>query len=127
MLIVADNNRAVGKLEDAMRDYDRLQSGFDQQYNDDIIANINHGIGEVYFKQKEYDKAIEKFKLNLDLKPSEDKYLVPDSYFQIGRCLLRLGKKSEAEEYFDKALDIDYEYDFKDAMDNRIKNELSKF
>lgn len=127
LLIVADNNRATGKLDEAMKDYDRLQSGFDQMYNVDINAEINHGVGAVYFKQKEYEKAIEKFKQNLNLKPAENKYLVPDSYFQIGRCLLRLGRKSEAEEYFDKVLEIDYEYDFKDSMDNRIKNELSKF
>jgi tetratricopeptide (TPR) repeat protein len=65
--------------------------------------------------------------MNLFLKPNEEKWLVPEANYQIGRCLLRLGRKSEAQEYFDKALDIDYDYDFKDAMDNKIKNELSKF
>jgi tetratricopeptide (TPR) repeat protein len=127
LLIVADNNRAVGKMNDAIENYNRLQGGFDQNYNDDIKAQINHGIAQVYFKQKDYNKAVEQFKQNLNLNPSEEKWLVPEAYYQIGRCCLRLGNKSEAQEYFDKALDIDYEYDFKDAMDNKIKNELSKF
>ena len=127
LLIVADNNRAVGKMNEAIENYNRLQGGFDQNYNDDIKAQINHGIAQVYFKQKDYNKAIEQFKQNLNLNPSEEKWLVPEAYYQIGRCCLRLGNKSEAQEYFDKALDIDYEYDFKDAMDNKIKNELSKF
>lgn len=127
LLIVADNNRAIGKLDEAMDNYNRLQSGFDQNYSDDINVQINHGIAQVFFKQKDYDKAIEQFKMNLYLKPNEEKWLVPEAYYQIGRCLLRLGRKSEAQEYFDKALDIDYDYDFKDAMDNKIKNDLSKF
>ncbi len=127
MLIVADNNRAVGKLNEAMAEYNKLQSGYDQKFTDDIYVQIYEGMGQVYFKQKDYNKAIELFKQNLNLKPNHVKWLVPDSYFQIGRCLLRLGKKEEAKEFFDKALDIDYDYDFKDAMDGRIKNELSKF
>jgi len=127
LLIVADNNRAIGKLDEAMDDYSRLQGGFDQIYNDDAKIQINHGIAQVFFKQKDYNKAIEQFKMNLFLKPIDEKWLVPEAYFQIGRCLLRLGNKSEAQEYFDKALEIDYDYDFKDSMDNKIKNELSKF
>ncbi len=126
LLIAADNNRAIGKLEEAMDDYNRLQGGFDQVFNDDVKAQINHGIGQVFFKEKDYNKAIEQFKMNLTLKPSEEKWLVPEAFYQIGRCCLRLGNRSEAQEYFDNALDIDYDYDFKDAMDNKIKNELSR-
>jgi tetratricopeptide (TPR) repeat protein len=127
LLIVADNNRAVGRLDEAMNNYNRLQGGFDQVYSDDTKALINHGIAQIFFKQKDYNKAIEQFKMNLFLNPSEEKWLVPEANYQIGRCLLRLGKKSEAQEYFDKALDIDYEFDFKGALDNKIKNELSKY
>ncbi|MGH2575654.1 MAG: tetratricopeptide repeat protein, partial [Ignavibacteria bacterium] len=127
LLIAADNNRAVGKLQEALNDYMRLNSGFDQVFSDDITVQINHGLGQVYFKQKDYNRAIEQFNLNLNLKPNEEKWLVPEAYFQIGRCLLRLGKNSEAREYFDRAEDIDYDYDFKNALDIKIKNELSKF
>jgi len=126
LLITADNNRAVGKLQDALNDYNRLNSSFDQVFSDDVQAQINHGLGQVYFKMKDYDKAIQQFQLNLNLKPAEEKWLIPEAYFQIGRCLLRQGKKSQAQEYFDKAEDIDYDYDFKGAMDGKIKNELSK-
>lgn len=126
LLITADNNRAVGRIDDAMDDYNRLQGGFDQVFSDDIKVQINHGIAQVYFKQKDYNKAIEYFKMNLFLNPNEEKWLVPEANYQIGRCLLRLDRRSEAEEYFNKALDIEYDYDFKDAMDNKIKNELSR-
>lgn len=128
LLIVADNNRSVGKFDDALANYESLKkitsSGM---VPDDITVQINSGIGQVFYKQKEYNKAIEKFKLNLNLAPSNEKWLVPDSFFQIGKCYLKLGKKNEAQDYFDKALAIDYEYDFKDAMDNKVKNELSKY
>ncbi len=60
------------------------------------------------------------------LNPSEEKWLIPEAYFQIGRCYMRLGDRKKAEEYFDKANDVDYDYDFKDSMDGKIKNELSK-
>lgn len=63
--------------------------------------------------------------MNLSLNPQNEKWLVPEAYFQIGRAYLKLGNRSEAQKNFDKALDIDYEYDFKEAMDGKIKNELS--
>lgn len=127
LLIAADNNRATGKLTDAARDYNTLQSAQVMNYNDDIKSQINHGLGQLSFKQKDYNKAIEYFKLNTALNPPNENWLVPEAYYQIGRCYLRLGKKSEAQKNFDIAMDIDYEYDFKDAMDGKIKNELSKY
>lgn len=126
LLIAADNNRAVGKFYEALNDYQLLQSSFDQMFSDDINSQINHGFGLVYFKQKDYQKAIEYFTRNLTQKPNEEKWLVPEAYFQIGRSYLRLGDKSKANKYFEKAESIDYDYDFKNSMDNKIKNELTK-
>ena len=126
LLIVADNNRAVGKLTESLKDYNFIVSS-GLLTDDDVKCQVNHGFGQVYFKQKDYNKAIEQFKLNLSLNPPDEKWLVPEAYFQIGRCYLRLGNKKEADNYFDKALDIDYDYDFKESMDGKIKNELTKF
>jgi tetratricopeptide (TPR) repeat protein len=126
LLIVAENNKAVGKLNEALNDYNTIFA-LGQNLSTDIQVQINQGTGSVYFKQKEYDKAIDEFKKNISVLPIEEKWLVPESLFQIGRCLLRLGKKSDANDYFNKALDIDYDYDFKDAMDAKIQNELAKF
>ncbi len=126
LLIVSDNNRAVGKLTEAIKDYNTLLNTQGANYNDDIKCMINHGLGQVYSKQKDYNKALEQFKLNTSLNPLNEKWLVPEAYFQIGRCYLKLGNKSEAQKYFDKALDIDYEYNFKGSMDGKIKNELTK-
>lgn len=127
LLIAADNNRATGKLNDAARDYSSLTSASGINYNDDVKVQINHGLGLLSYKQKDYNKAIEYFKLNTSLNPANEKWLVPEAYFQIGKCYLKLGNKSEAQKYFDMALDIGYDYDFKDAMDGKIKNELSKY
>lgn len=126
LLIAADNNRATGKLTESMKDYSSLTGASVQNYNDDTKAQINNGLGSLYMKQKDYNKAIEQFKMNLSLNPQNEKWLVPDAYFQVGRCYNRMGNKSEAQKYFDKALEIDYEYDFKDSMDGKIKNELSR-
>lgn len=125
LLIVADNHRATGKLSDAIKEYATLQSQY-ETYNDDVKAQINHGLGQVYFKQKDYNKAIEQFKLNLGLNPQNEKWLVPEAYYQIGRAYWRQGNKKEAEEYFDMALDIDYDFDFKDSLDGKIKNEKTR-
>lgn len=126
LLITADNNRAVGKLNEALNDYNKLKPLIEQKKTDDLVVQLNLGYGHVYLKQKDFNKAIESFKQNLNLSPQNEKWLVPESYFQIGRCYLRLGNKSEAQKYFDMALEIDYEFDFKDALDQKIKNELSK-
>jgi len=127
LLISVDNNRAVGNYEAALKDYTRLNSGFDQVFSNDIQAQINHGLGQLYFKQKNYEKAIEFFTLNMKMNPEEEKWLVPEAYFQAGRCMLRLGRKQEAMENFEKAEDIDYDYDFKKSLDIKIKNEVTKF
>lgn len=127
LLIAADNNRATGKLSDAERDYNTLLNAPGINYSDDIKSLINHGMGQLRFKQKDYQNAIEIFKLNTSLNPQIERWLVPEAFYQIGRCYLRLRNKSDAQKYFDKALDIDYEFDFKDALDGKIKNELSKF
>ncbi|HAX47811.1 MAG TPA: DUF3808 domain-containing protein [Ignavibacteria bacterium] len=126
LLIAADNNRATGKLTEAAKDYNTLTSAEGANYSDDIKAQINQGLGQLYYKQKDYNKAIEQFRMNLSLKPANEKWLVPEAYYQIGRCYLRMGNRSEAQKNFDKALDADYDYDFKDSMDGKIKNELSK-
>ncbi len=126
VLIAADNNRAVGKLTEAIKDYNTLLSAQGITYNDDIKCQINQGLGQVYSKQKDYNKAIEQFKLNTSLNPQNEKWLVPEAYFQIGRCYLKLGNKPEAQKHFDKAADIDYDYDFKESMEGKIKNELTK-
>ncbi len=128
LFIVADNNRSTGNLEESVANYDKIKSlSVSGSGNDDITAQLNYGMGQVYFKQKDYAKAVETFKMNLKLNPPEEKWLVPDSYFQMGRCLLRIGKKAAAEDCFDKALSIDYDYDFKDSMEGKIKNELSNY
>jgi tetratricopeptide (TPR) repeat protein len=121
LLILADNYRAVGKLNESLQIYNTLITGI-SSYTDDEKVQVNHGLGQLYFKQKDYNKAIEQFKLNLSLNPQNEKWLIPEAYYQIGRCYLRSGNKSEAEKWFDKAMDIDYEYDFKDSMEGKIKN-----
>jgi tetratricopeptide (TPR) repeat protein len=126
LLIAADNNRSVGKLTEALAVYNSMITTKDPSYNDDVKAQINHGLGQTYYKQKDYNKAIEQFKANLSLNPAEEKYLVPEACFQIGRCYLRLGNRTEAQKYFDKIDEYDYDYDFKDSMDGKVKNEISK-
>jgi tetratricopeptide (TPR) repeat protein len=129
IFIVADNNRSGGKYDESIAGFQSalLLSSYPQDMVDDVGAQVNQGIGQVYFKQKNFDKAVEQFKKNLNLNPQHEKWLVPEAYFQLGRCMLRMGKKKEADDYFDKALSIDYDYDFKDSMDGKIKNELSKY
>ncbi len=126
LLIIADNDRAAGKSDEAIDIYKTLNSSLDQVFSDDINAQINYGLGLVYFKQKDYNNALEQFRKNTGLNPAEEKWLVPEAYFQVGRCLLRLGNEQEARVNFQKADDIDYDYDFKGAMDNKIRHELSK-
>ena len=127
VLIVAANNVSVGKYDEGIAQYQKLISDNAGNGNDDIMAQINIGLGAAYFKQKDFNKAIEQFKKNYNLKPVKENWLVPEAYFQTGRALLRLGRKSEAEQSFDKVMDFDYDYDFKNAMDSKIKNELTKF
>jgi tetratricopeptide (TPR) repeat protein len=124
LLIIADNFRATGMLDEAEKVYNELLSL--NPSGDDIPAQINHGLGLVKFKSKDFQKAIDYFSMNLKLNPSEEKWLIPEAMFQIGRCYLRLGNRPEAEKWFNKTEDITYDYDFKESMDGKIRNELSR-
>tara|TARA_Y100000758_G_C15676036_1_gene283980 strand:+ start:28 stop:507 length:480 start_codon:yes stop_codon:yes gene_type:complete len=63
----------------------------------ELADNCQYWIGEIYYKMKQYHKAILEFnKVDIDF-PDSDK--IDDSIYQLANCYLKLGNKDQAEEY----------------------------
>jgi len=65
---------------------------------------INYNQGNVFYKQKKYDKAITAFKKSLEM-PTKDTEV--KCYYNIGDCLVQQGKLREALKSYKRALKLD--------------------
>ena len=88
-----------------------------KQYDDAIIqfdscirrdwkltdAYIEKGIA--FFKEKNYDNALNTFRMAASVS-----FSYPDAYFWIGRCYEAINKKTEAAEYYQKAIMLDKDF-----------------
>ena len=66
-------------------------------------AYIEKGIA--FFKQKNYDNALNTFRMAASVS-----FSYPDAYFWIGRCYEAINKKTEAAQYYEKAIMLDKDF-----------------
>jgi tetratricopeptide (TPR) repeat protein len=89
----------MGKYEQAINEYERVDSGDNENYDDAVL-----GIGWVYVKQFEYDKALDMFSRIINGMPQSE--LVAEAKLSSGHCYLGVGD-------YDKAIDI-----YRDVKEN---------
>ena len=65
--------------------------------------------GVQYYNGKDYKAAVKQFKEYVDRKPD------PSAYYMIGYSMYKLGRFSEADEYFSEAYFIDPEFSLEKA------------
>jgi tetratricopeptide (TPR) repeat protein len=100
----------TGKYESAIIQFDsciRRDWKFTEAY-------IEKGI--IFFKQKNYDVAMNTFRMAATVSNSD-----PDAYFWIGRCYEAINKKDDAVEYYEKALALDRHFTEAGAAIQRLK------
>ncbi|MGI2329095.1 tetratricopeptide repeat protein [Planococcus sp. YIM B11945] len=73
-----------------------------EQLPTDIYVQITHSL--IQYESGAYEKALTRFQ-KLNLEQPEDGYYI----YEVGRCLLALGKENEAIASFEKAIEIDVE------------------
>lgn len=91
---------AAGKLEDAVNGFKQ----FIKHYPKNPLAdNAQYWIGEVYYSNKDFAKALVEFKKVVDNYPDENK--APDAFLKVGLSYLEMGEKNKANESFKKMID----------------------
>jgi tetratricopeptide (TPR) repeat protein len=122
-MIDALNLRESNKLNDAINAYkDILDSKILSKYksNDELILfYFNYGLAYTY--NKDFDKAMECFSKCIKLNPESEKWLLPHSYFELGKIYNRKGDKEKSVEMFDRIFDYD-DYDFESFLQMRLAN-----
>ena len=61
------------------------------------------GVGDTYFSQGKYDKAIENYSQLIDRFPQEP--LLPEAYLNLARTYLKMSKEQEAMQIYQKVVE----------------------
>lgn len=126
-LIIAMNLRESLKPAEAIAIYNELinEVQSSNSFSDDDKIKLYYDLATAYNYNKETDKAIENFKFCLKLNPKDEKWLVPYSYFELGKIYSRQNNKNKSEEMFEAVYDYD-DFDFESFLDMRIANYRNK-
>ncbi len=101
-----------GKFEDALKYYTKARISMP------IEPALSYNIGNIHYKKREYDKAIEAFEKAMD---SKNKTIKENSYFNMGNCYFLKEDYLKAIENYKKALELDPEDE-----DAKINLELAR-
>lgn len=96
-----------GDLEKALELYTQADLLFTNNNYFEGLVSTNINIGDIYFKNEDYDKAEEKFKKALTLsKKTKLNYLLGNVYSQLGAIYRHKKKFSQSFQYYLQAADI---------------------
>jgi len=101
----------IGRLESAERLYKKAiikSSEYPEKYNyhnpqpyNSYNPSIYLNLGGIYFKRKEYNKAIKKYEQVIELNPT-----FADAYFNLGFVYKLKGKLNKVQGFFEKAIEL---------------------
>ena len=125
-LIEAMNLRESNKLDEAISVYNKIiNSGMLEIYNsDDDRIRLFYNLGVAYTYKKNFDNALECFNKCIKYNPKSEKWLVPHSYFELGKIYDKQGNKNKSEDMFEKIFDYD-DFDFESFLEMRLVNYIS--
>ena len=107
---------AIEKYETMMKNNEHMKSG-----KDDDKIRLHYNLGLAYSYKGNKKEAEKQFMLCLKLEPETETWLVPHSYFELGKIYYDGGSRKAAEEMFEKISDFD-DFDFETFLDMRISN-----
>jgi len=111
--------------------FDEALDVFNEAVSENIIQNaspddklrIYFNTGLVYVYKNEPDKAISMFEKCLSIKPENEIWILPHSYFELGKIYSRKGNSAKSSEMFDEIFSFD-DYDFRYFLEMRLANFL---
>ncbi|MDQ3020273.1 MAG: DUF3808 domain-containing protein [Bacteroidota bacterium] len=126
-LVKGINLRESNKIEDAIKTYVRVQdtqiSG--NSFSDDKLIQLYFNLGMAFTYNKDFIKAEECFKKCISLNPKSETWLLPHSYFELGKIYNIRGDKKQSEEMFENIFNYD-DFDFESFLEMRLVNYKNK-
>ena len=105
LLRISDCHRARGEYDDAERFVHAARTLFDPEPDDPRAGHLGYREASMAWRRNRYEDALKlAFAAYRGLKRSSEHELVGDIQLLIANCYHRLGRLSEAEEYFNDAL-----------------------
>jgi tetratricopeptide (TPR) repeat protein len=122
-LVKALNLKESGRTDEAIEIYLMiLNNNIASKYkSDDEMIKVYYDLGVAYAGNDNPEKAKEYFSKCIVLNPENEKWLVPHSYFELGKIYYKNGNSGKGVEMFEKVYDYD-NFDFESFLDMRMAN-----
>ena len=124
---IAVNEREEGLYNESLNNFNKIEENkwLEKYNNDDAKIRYYYELGVLYNFRNENDKAIDCFNICVKLNPPTEIWLIPHSYFELGKKYYRSAIRETAEKMFDKIYDYK-DFDFRDFLELRLRNFLAK-
>lgn len=123
LLLKAENLRESGEfdhsiniLSDALNKEEYMKN-----ISGDNLIKIYFSLANSYERKRDDSKAEEFFLKAVSTKADKEMWMIPHSYYELGKIYSRKGDRSRANQNFEKIYDYS-DYDFKDFLEMRLAN-----
>ncbi len=124
ILLTAKNIYKAGNYGKARELYNTLDTLAGVSLSHRAEAQI--GIGELLMEQELYAEALSYFNKVLVMNVGNEAWLLPWSHYQLGVCHSKLGNSVVAKKEFERVLEFEEDFDFKNWLTFRTERELEK-
>ena len=127
LLLKAENLRESGEFDKSINSInDALNSDeYMKNISQDNLIKLYTSLAHSYERKRDDQNAEMFFLKAVTLKPNIEQWMIPHSYFELGKIYARRGERSKANQNFDKIYDYS-DYDFKDFLEMRLANFKAK-
>lgn len=119
------NHRESLRLDEAIKEFEKAGSLdlLRNASNDDKLRYyFNFGLTYVY--KNEPAGAVKLFEKCLEIKPEDELWIIPHSYYELGKIYDRQNNRKKSDEMFDEIFKYD-DYDFRNFLEMRLANYLN--
>lgn len=93
--------------------------------NVDLRARALYGLQQAQFESDRLTDAVQTSERILALKPDNEPWIIPHTWFRLGQIHAKLGNKAEARRSFEMVWEYD-DYEFEERLEERAEEELEK-
>lgn len=93
--------------------------------NPDLEARAMYGILQVNFDRDSLASVLETAQRLVSLKPVNETWVLPHTWFKLGQTYAKLGKITDARAALERVGDYD-DYDFQERLEKQVKTELER-
>ena len=123
LLIKADNESSQKKYARSIEVYKEAHDKANG--NVDLQARALYGVQEAQFDAEMLVDAVETSNGLLALKPVNETWIIPHSWYRLGQIYAKLGRTADARAAFDTVGEYD-DYDFQERLQARVMQEIKK-